>query len=130
MLNGFFLSSTSHTLVLNRRYQAGWNTKQSQMKIIFPFYTVLQVFTVFRMGLFGAAHIWEGLFKVCHTYLILMKIGTVIPYLKNIWKIHKSRDKPLEFCWHKHFFSENQQFLVYQEIYRSFKIFLNIQRLF
>ena len=36
--------------------------------------------------------------KICHTYLTMMKLGTVIPYLKKIQKIYKSRDTPLEFC--------------------------------
>ena len=45
--------------------------------------------TLFRMGLFGAAHGWgEGkkvsLLKICHTYPTMMKLGTVIPYLKKI----------------------------------------------
>ena len=43
------------TPVLQGQYQAGWYIKQSQMKIICPFYFVLQVLTLFRMGLFGAA---------------------------------------------------------------------------
>ena len=52
----------SPTPVLNGRYQADEipNKKQSQMKIICLFYIVLQVLTLFRMGLFGAAHGWEG----------------------------------------------------------------------
>ena len=61
MLNGFCLPSNlppSPTPVLNGRYQAEWNAKQSQMKIISPFYILLQVLTPFRMGLFGAAHRW------------------------------------------------------------------------
>ena len=29
---------------------------------------------------------------------IMMQLGTVIPYLKKIQKIYKSRDTPLEFC--------------------------------
>ena len=32
------------------------------------------------------------------TYPTVMKLGTAIPYLKKIEKIHKSRDTPLEFC--------------------------------
>ena len=58
-------------------------------------------------GLFGVAHGWEGggrgrtksphLSKICHTYPTLMKIGTVISYLKMIQKTHRSRDTPLEF---------------------------------
>ena len=54
--------------------------------------------------------------KICHTYLTVMKLGAGIPYLKKIQKIHKSRDTSLEFCWHQHFFTENQQLLLYQEI--------------
>ena len=49
--------------------------------------------TLFKMGLFGAAHGWGAkkapLPKICHTYPAIMKLGTVIPYLKktqkNIW---------------------------------------------
>ena len=39
--------------------------------------------------------------KICHIYLILIKldtVATVIPYLKKIQKIYKSRDTSLEFC--------------------------------
>ena len=59
--------------------------------------------TLFRMGFFGAAHGWQGLFgpllpKICHTYRTMMKLGTVIPYLRKIQKIYKSRDTSLEFC--------------------------------
>ena len=33
------------------------------------------------------------LFKICHTYpTTMMKLGTVIPYLKKIQKIYKSFD--------------------------------------
>ena len=61
--------------------------------------------TLFRMGLFGAAHGWGSqkgpLPKFCHTYPTMMKLGTVIPYLKKMQKIYKSRDTSLEFCWMK-----------------------------
>ena len=55
------------------------------------------------MGLFGAAHGWGGgkkasLPKISHTYLAIMKLGTVISYLKKIRKIFESRDTPLAFC--------------------------------
>ena len=30
--------------------------------------------------------------KICHTYPTMMKLGTVIPYLKKIQKIYESRD--------------------------------------
>ena len=54
--------------------------------------------------------------KICHTYPTMMKLDTVVPYLKKIQKISESRDKPAYFCWHQHFFNESQQVLLYQEI--------------
>ena len=39
--------------------------------------------------------------KICHTYPAMMKLGTVIPYLKKIQKIYESRDTPLEFRRHQ-----------------------------
>ena len=56
--------------------------------------------TLFRMGTFGAVHGWGGgkkahLPKICHTYPAMMKLCTVIPYLKKIQKIYESRDTPL-----------------------------------
>ena len=61
--------------------------------------------TLFRMGIFGAAHGWGGLKgpppplrKICHIYPTMMKLGTVILYLKKIQKIYQPRDKPPDFC--------------------------------
>ena len=54
--------------------------------------------------------------KICHTYPSMVKLGTVIPYLKKIQKIYKSCDTPPEFYWHQYFFNGNQQILLYQEI--------------
>ena len=73
------------------------------------------------MGLFGAAHGWgEGkkapLPKTCHIYLAMIKLGTVIPYLKKIQKIYESLDTPLEFCRRQHLFTGNQQMLLHQEM--------------
>ena len=56
-----------------------------------------RVLTLFRMGLFRAAHEWEGggwgkkapLSKMCYTYATVMKPNTAIPHLKKIKKIHK-----------------------------------------
>ena len=45
-----------------------------------------------------------------------MKPGTVIPYLRKIQKIHKSRDMSLELCWDQHFFTRNCQILLHQEM--------------
>ena len=53
--------------------------------------------------------------KICHTSCT-MKLGIIIPYLKKIQKIYESLDTFLEFCWHQHFFTGNQQILVFQEI--------------
>ena len=36
--------------------------------------------------------------KICHTYLTMMKLGTVIPYLKKIQKLYESRDTLPAFC--------------------------------
>ena len=41
--------------------------------------------------------------KICHTYPIMMKLGTIIPYLKEIQKLYKSCDTPVKFCWHRAF---------------------------
>ena len=67
--------------------------------------------TLFKVDLFGLP-----LSKICHTHPQMMKLSTVIPYLKTIQKIYSSRDTPLEFCWHQHFFNGNQQLLLDQVI--------------
>ena len=63
---------------------------------------------------------WRGkntpLPKICLIYSAIIKLVTAIPYLKKIQKIHKPPDTNLEFWWHQHFFTENQQILIYQEI--------------
>ena len=52
------------------------------------------VLTLFRMGIFGAAHKWGGcpkkipLPKICHRYPTIMKLGNAISYLKKIKKIY------------------------------------------
>ena len=62
------------------------------------------------MGFFGAAHGRGGgakshpLPKICHTYPAMMKLCTVIPYLKKIQKRNESPDTPFEFCRHQHSF--------------------------
>ena len=93
----------------------GWGLTSANS--ISHFVTIL---TLFRMGFFGAAHgCGRGqkgpLSKICHTYPKMMKLGTVIPYLKKVYKIYESRDTPLELCWHQHFFTGHQQILPYQE---------------
>ena len=41
---------------------------------------------------------------------------TVLPYEKKIQKKYKSWSTPLEVCWQQHFFTRNQEILLYQEI--------------
>ena len=78
--------------------------------------------TLFRMDLFEVAHrLGEGakrslLPKICHTYPTVMKLSTVIPYLKNTQKIYESCDTLLELCWHQHFLFRKNQLLLYQKI--------------
>ena len=54
--------------------------------------------------------------KICHTYPAMMKLGTVIPYLRKIQKIYESRDTTICFCRHQHFFTRIHKILPYQEI--------------
>ena len=55
--------------------------------------------------------------KVYYTYPTIVKVGTVPPHLKNTQKMYESRDTPLLlFCWHQHFFTKNQQILLYQGV--------------
>ena len=74
------------------------------------------------MGLFGDAHVWgwrqKGpLFpKKCHTYPTMMKLGTVVPYLKKIQQIYKYCYAHMSSAGISIFFIGNQQFLLYQEI--------------
>ena len=56
--------------------------------------------TLFTMGFFGAANGWGGgqkarVPKICHTYLTMMKRGTVTPYPKKIQNKYESSDTSL-----------------------------------
>ena len=66
------------------------------------------------MGFIGAAHGRGGgvgkkapLPKICRTYPTMIKLGTVIPYLKKFQKLYESPDTPFEFCGYQHFFTGN-----------------------
>ena len=51
----------------------------------------------------------------------MMKLGTLIPYLKKIQKIYKSRDTTFEFCWHQQFLPEISNFCYIKKyIYRLY----------
>ena len=51
------------------------------------------VLTLSRMCIFRAADGWGDLLpslpKICHTYRKMMKLGTVIPYLRKIKKMYE-----------------------------------------
>ena len=60
------------------------------------------------MSIFWAAHGREGTIKaplstISDTYPTMMKLGTVIPFLKKTQKINKSLNTLFEFCLHQHF---------------------------
>ena len=84
-------------------------------------FSIILILTQLRMGLFRTAHGWgrekrSPVPKICYTYSTMMKLRRVIPYLKKTQKSYESRDTPLEFCQHQHFFIGNQQILLYQKI--------------
>ena len=107
-------ASTQTTLVKNSSLNYTW------FNILKEIY-LRTTLVLFRMVTFGAAHGWgmakRPLSKICHLYLAMMKLGTVIPYLKKIQKIYESRDTPLDFCWHQHFLTEISKFC-YTKKYR------------
>ena len=50
-------------------------------------------------GLFwGCSRMGRTLPKICHSYPAMLKLGAVIPYLKNIQNLNESHDTPLDFC--------------------------------
>ena len=71
------------------------------------------VLTLFRMGFFGAAQGWwrgEPLPKISEIYPTMMKLGTVISYLKKFRKL------TLGVLLTSAFFTRNQRILLYQDI--------------
>ena len=46
----------------------------------------------------GGGALLAPLPKIRHAYPTMLKLGTVIPYLRKIQKMYKSRDTSLEFC--------------------------------
>ena len=66
-------------------------------------------------GVFRAAHGWSGgkkirLPKICHTYPITMKLGTVIRYLKKIQRLLNHMTHPLSSADISAFLPEISQF--------------------
>ena len=72
-------------------------------------------FNPIQDGLFrGCLRMWgpkkSPLPKIRHTYPTMMKLDTVVPYLKKIQKLYESRGTPLDFCSHQHFLPEISKF--------------------
>ena len=70
---------------------------------IISYFCYRESLTLFRMGFLGVAHglggpFWPSIPKICHIYPTMMKLDTVIPYLREIQKIYKSQDTPHDFC--------------------------------
>ena len=61
------------------------------------------------MGFFGTAHgLWQKdpFPKICHLCPTMIKLGTVIPYLKKIRRIYESRKTPLSVLLSSSFFHQ------------------------
>ena len=87
---------------------------------IFSVTNCVPEFNPIQVGVFGNTPWWEvgkkgPLLKICHTYLTMIKLGTVMPYLKKTQNVYESRKTPLEFWGHQNFFTENYKILQYQE---------------
>ena len=84
------------------KFNHGFTMVMAIYNVLFDkLYTIL---TLFTMGLFSWGFIRIGggaekdpLRKIRLTYPTMITFGTIIPYLKKIQKIYKSRDTPLEF---------------------------------
>ena len=83
-----------------------FNTR-SKTTLVTSSKNLLLALNLFRMVFFGASYgCQEGggsakrlpFPKLCHTYHTIMKLGTVMPYLKETKKIFESRDTLLKFC--------------------------------
>ena len=72
----------------------------------------------------GCSWLWRGRGSAKRPYPSLKSATHILQrwnlaqlYLaKEDQKIYESHDTLLEFCWHQHFFTRNQQILLYQEI--------------
>ena len=87
--------------------------------------TDMQLLTLFRMGLFGATQmVVEALVdvkilllpQICHTYPTVMKMGTLISYLKRLSNICEYCDALLEFYLHEPFLTRIHRIFLYQEM--------------
>ena len=76
--------------------------------------------TLFRVGLFEAAHGYGGFKKATLakfvTHPATMKLTRVVLYVEETQDMCKSFDTTLDFCWNQHFFTRRQHLLLYQEM--------------
>ena len=94
---------------------------------------ILLFLILFRMGFLGTAQEWGGgrgrqkvpLFLQSVIYPTMMRLRTLIPYLKKIQKTYEPRDTTLEISI---FFTGNQRNLLHQEIqiYNSFWYIISV----
>ena len=93
----YFLTKFSHGKIIQEQIINEFIKIRSWLLLIIV-YTTIKVsnatelsLTLFRMGIFGAAHGWGGgkkapLPKICHKYRTIMKFGAFVPFLKKIQK--------------------------------------------
>ena len=112
------ISSFSHTGTITTFLTLKTNRANSNWQIWSTSVNFFHPLNPIQDGLFrscsrmGGGAKWPPFPKICHTYPTMMKLGTVISYPKKIQQIYESRDTPLEFCWHQHFFTRNHQILL------------------
>ena len=76
--------------------------------------------TLFRMGIFMAAHGWgdqkgpPSLKSVTHI-LQWWNLAQLYLTYRRSKRIYESRDTPPKFYWYQHFFTRNQQILLYKK---------------
>ena len=75
-------------------FQSRWSFL---LHLLFFLFMFLGQLTLFTMDIFGAAQKGPPLAKICHTYPTMMKLGTIMPYIKKIQKMYESREIPLTF---------------------------------
>ena len=89
----FFLLSLLHRIGHLNLWELLTSNKNNTAWLFLSIYH--SILTLFRIDIFEAVHRWRGgaktttIPKICHTYPTIIKLGTVIPYLKktkkNIW---------------------------------------------
>ena len=109
-----FLSNLFHRNICRRLYSSNaFTVEKQQISLAYSGWAFLRLFTDVGAGGFKKV---SPLPKICLIYFTIMKLDTVIHCLKKTQKMYESSDPTLEFCWHQHFLTRNQQILLYQEV--------------